>query len=128
MPPPPPPPPPPQLVLRYDTLLFVSITNNSNTVGCLYKAVPVAGPATMVTGAGRQFNRNRLAGGEYSPSGTRDRFDLSRHRDVRQRPVVQSRRNVLSEVFAPARDRIAKAGNVIRLRGQVGVCPLALTW
>ena len=52
VPPPPPPPPPSELVLRYDPPLgVVSITNNANkpAVGCLYRVVPVAGPATMVT-------------------------------------------------------------------------------
>ena len=41
------------------------------------------------------------------------------------------RRNVLSDVFAPARHQTAKAGNGIPLRGQVGVCPrsvMTMSW
>jgi hypothetical protein len=50
VPPPPPPPPPSELRLRSDGgVLVVSITNNANTVGCVYRSVPVAGPATLVT-------------------------------------------------------------------------------
>jgi hypothetical protein len=50
---PPPPPPPSELQLRNDNSLmaaFVSITNNAGkpAVGCVYRSVAVAGPATMV--------------------------------------------------------------------------------
>ncbi len=49
----PPPPAPPELVVRYDNssmAVFVSITHNANNtaVGCVYRSVAVAGPATMV--------------------------------------------------------------------------------
>ena len=49
----PPPPPPSELVIRHDdplTANFVSITNNANkpTVGCVFRAVAVAGPAAAV--------------------------------------------------------------------------------
>jgi hypothetical protein len=47
----PPPPPPSELVVRYDNssmAVFVSITNNTNKVGCVYRSVAVAGPATAV--------------------------------------------------------------------------------
>ena len=102
-PPPPPPPPPPELVLRVDNnpgTAFVSITNNDKpAVGCMYRTVAVAGVAAGINWTRDvPLHRNRLGGDEDRSYWTRDRLDLSRHRDVRQWPVGQSRRGLLSDV------------------------------
>ena len=125
VPPPPPPPPPPELVLRYDdplTAAFVSIANNANkpAVGCTYRSVATAGPAALVNYYVPDINftvtgseETRIRTGEGPATGSTFHITVTCDNGL----STSRGQLILSDVFAPARHRIAKAGNVIPLRG-----------
>ena len=106
--------------------VFVSITNNANkpAVGCVFRSVAVAGDATIIHyDQSDNFTVTGSADSRIDYRWTRDRLDLSHHRDVRQRPVDQSGRDLLSDVFAPARHQQLRRATLSRCGVRWAWCP-----
>ena len=93
-------------------LCRLPITQKKPAVGCVFRNVPVAGPATLVTVPDMNFT---VTGSQETRVdlpclGPETGSTFLRHRDVRPRRGDQSRRDMLSDVFAPARHQTAKPG------------------